>query len=123
MRSTNGPWRAGALVMGLLLLAGSPAAAEPAVGAGVGTYSCQEFTRASAGDEERELLYFSWAQGWMTAWNLEQVQAGKPTRDLSAPSIADQRGFLSKWCAVHPTELYMKGVYELYLSLSPMPAK
>jgi hypothetical protein len=116
MRSTNSAWRAGALAMGVLLLAGSPAA-EPAVGAGVGTYSCKEFTRASAGDEARELLYFSWAQGWMTAWNLDQMQAKEPTRDLSQPSIADQRVFLSKWCASHPTELYMKGVYDLYLTL------
>ena len=123
MRSTNGAWRAGALVMGALLLAGSPAAAEPAVGAGVGTYSCSEFTRASASDEARELLYFSWAQGWMTAWDLDQMQAGKPTRDLSRPSVPDQRAFLSKWCASHPAELYMKGVYELYLTLRPIPTK
>jgi hypothetical protein len=122
MRSKNGAWSAGALVIGILL-AGSPAAADPAMGAGVGTYSCSEFTRASAGDEARELLYFSWAQGWMTAWDLDQMQDGKPTRDLSQPSVAEQRTFLSKWCASHPTELYMKGVYELYITLSPMPAK
>jgi hypothetical protein len=75
MRSTNGARRAGARVIGVLLLAGSPAAAEPAVGAGVCTYSCNEFTRASAGDEARELLYFSWAQGWMTARDLDQALA------------------------------------------------
>ncbi|HXQ09822.1 MAG TPA: hypothetical protein VN805_02365 [Caulobacteraceae bacterium] len=119
----NGAPPAGALVMGILLLAGSPATAEPAVGAGVGTYSCNEFTRASAADEQRELLYFSWARGWMTAWDLDQMQAGRPTRDLSQPSVPDQRAFLSKWCASHPRELYMKGVYELYLTLSLMPAK
>ena len=122
MRSMNGDWRVGAVLVAALL-AGSPAAAEPAAGAGVGTYSCSEFTRASAGDEERELLYFSWAQGWMTAWNLGQMQAGKPTHDLSAPPIPDQRAFLSKWCASHPTELYMKGVYALYLTLTPTPAQ
>jgi hypothetical protein len=123
MSSINERRRVGAVVTLLLLLAGSSATAEPAMGAGVGTYSCKEFTRASAGDEARELLYFSWAQGWMTAWNLSQMQVGKPARDLSAPPIPDQRAFLAKWCASHPSELYMKGVYELYLTLSSTPAR
>ena len=109
-----------ALAAVVLACATMPAAGEPAVGSGVGTYSCAEFTRAAAGDESREMLYFSWAQGWMTAWDLEEMSAGKLARDLSQPPVPTQRAFLVTWCSTHPTELYMKGVYQLYETLKPI---
>ena len=109
----------------LLFSAGS-AAAEPAVGEGVGTYSCAEFTRAIKADPSREMLYFSWAQGWMSGWNLALMDAHKPTADLRTPDGADQRVFLTSYCKAHPAALYMEAAYRLRASrptVAPPPAK
>jgi hypothetical protein len=100
-------------------VAGS-AAAEPAVGEGVGTYTCAEYVRASAADASRELLYFSWAQGWMSGWNLAQMDQKKPAQDLASRPVDDQRSFLKTWCGLHPAELYMKAVYYLYVTFQPV---
>lgn len=89
------------------------------MGEGVGTYNCAEFARAARDDPSRETLYFSWAQGWMTAWNLARMDAAKATADLKARPVADQQAFLRAYCAKHPSALYMEAVSRLYLSLAP----
>jgi hypothetical protein len=98
----------------------TPAAAGPAVGEGVGTYACSEFLKASAADPSREALYFSWAQGWMTGWNLTRLQAKKPGMDLAGQTIDQQQALLQAYCIAHPTALYMEAVYRLYFSLKPL---
>jgi len=98
----------------------APVRAEPAVGEGVGTYTCAEYTRASTADASREILYFSWAQGWMSGWNLAQMDQKKPTQDLASRPVDNQRSFLKTWCGLHPAELYLKAVYYLYVTLQPV---
>ncbi|HEX4196195.1 MAG TPA: HdeA/HdeB family chaperone [Caulobacteraceae bacterium] len=97
----------------------APAMADTAAGEGVGTYACSEFLRASAADPGRKTLYFSWAQGWMTGWNLAQMDASRPTVDLKARPVPDQQAFIRAYCAAHPAALYMEAVYRLYVSLKP----
>jgi hypothetical protein len=91
--------------------------AERAAGQGVGTYTCGEAAQAIRRDRQLDLLYFSWAQGWMTGWNLAQMNANQPTADLNSRSLADQRDFLRAYCALHPSGLYMDAVRQLYLSI------
>ena len=76
-------------VTGLLALSAAVAfpglaKAEPAAGQGLGTYTCGEAAQASRANRNTDLLYFSWAQGWMTGWNLAQMNANQPTVDLAA---------------------------------------
>jgi hypothetical protein len=97
----------------------SAAFAEPAAGLGVGTYTCAEAARAVRNDKELDLIYFSWAQGWMTGWNLAQMNAELPTVDLNARSLPDQRAFIKSYCASHGDGLYMDAVHQLYLSMKP----
>ncbi len=110
-----------ALAAGALLV--PPAArAESATGEGVGTYACSEFARVQLRDKSLATLYFSWAQGWMTGWNLAEMDAAKPSRDLKARSVDDEQAFLKSYCAAHPKALYMEAVYRLFFSL-PLVAK
>ena len=99
-------------------VAGS-AAAEPAGRRGRHLY-LRRIRRASAADASRELLYFSWAQGWMSGWNLAQMDQKKPAQDLVSRPVDDQRSFLKTWCGLHPAELYMKAVYYLYVTFQPV---
>jgi hypothetical protein len=106
-------------IAALALLAAAAAHAEPAAGLGVGTYTCAEQAKAVRGDRELDLLYFSWAQGWMTGWNLAQMNADQPTVDLNTKVLSDQRAFIKTYCANHPAGLYMDAVRQLYLSMRP----
>jgi hypothetical protein len=110
---------AGAVCAALALAVAAPALAEPAAGQGVGTYTCSEASRAIRGDHSLDLLYFSWAQGWMTGWNLAQMNANLPTVDLTALSLENQRAFIKAYCAQHSNGLYMDAVYKLYQAMKP----
>ncbi len=117
--------RVGLLGVGvaLALTFAAPALAEPAAGQGVGTYTCAEAGRAVRGDHNLDLLYFSWAQGWMTGWNLAQMNANLPTVDLTALSLENQRSFIKAYCAQHADGLYMDGVYKLYQAMKTSKEK
>jgi len=107
----------------LALALAAPALAEPAAGQGVGTYTCAEAGRAIRGDHSLDLLYFSWAQGWMTGWNLSQMNLNLPTVDLTALSLENQRAFIKAYCAQHADGLYMDGVYKLYQTMKTSGGK
>ena len=112
------PRRTLAALAGLAaIIVSAPVAAEPAAGFGVGTYTCAEAAKAVRGDRELDLLYFSWAQGWMTGWNLAQMNASLPTVDLNTLSVTNQRTFIKTYCALHANGLYMDAVHNLYESM------
>jgi hypothetical protein len=117
------------LIATATLCLAAPASAqktEPAVGEGVGTYSCAECLRAAKADPSRDMLYYSWAQGWMTGWNLALMDAHQPTKDLWTADGSDQRAFLIAYCQAHPKALYMEAAYKLRASLptvAPAAAK
>ena len=97
----------------------APVGAEPAAGQGVGTYTCAEAARAVRKDRSLDLLYFSWAQGWMTGWNLAQMNVAAPTVDLTARSLDDQQAYIKSYCVLHPDGLYMDAVHQLYTAMKP----
>jgi hypothetical protein len=108
-----------ALAVAAITAVAAPASAEPAAGQGVGTYTCAEAAKALRKDRSLDLLYFSWAQGWMTGWNLAQMNVAAPTVDLSARSLDDQRAFIKSYCVLHPDGLYMDAVHQLYMAMKP----
>ncbi len=105
-----------------VLATAAPGRSEPAVGMGVGTYTCAEFTRVTHADASRAVLYFSWAQGWMTAWNLSQMDQSKPWRDLRGLTIDGYETSVRAYCAKNPDKTFLYAVWDLYGSL-PTAAK
>jgi hypothetical protein len=108
-----------ALAFAAITAIAAPANAEPAAGQGVGTYTCAEAAKAVRKDRSLDLLYFSWAQGWMTGWNLAQMNIAAPTVDLTARSLDDQQAFIKSYCVLHPDGLYMDAVHQLYSAMKP----
>jgi hypothetical protein len=114
----NGKLRAA--LFGVFLLAPGAAVAYPAQG--VGSVSCAEFAKMYQGDPDNaELVFFSWAQGFMSGLNMAAMAGEKTTRDLAGAG-ADQKRALRGFCANNPLKNYMDGVIEFYGKLPLYPA-
>lgn len=66
---------------------------------GVGMSTCAEFAeRYRQSPTNTELFYYSWAQGFMSAWNLGLFAAKEPNRDLNGWQLGDQQLKLRNFC-------------------------
>jgi hypothetical protein len=68
-----------------------------------------------------DFVFFTWAQGYMTAANVALAAAGNRYHDLSG-SIDDQEAHVRRYCNSHPTASYNDAVLDLYASL-PLKAR
>jgi hypothetical protein len=85
---------------------------------GVGLDSCAIFAKAYQSDPtSAETLYFQWAAGFMSAWDVGLQEGGKRPNDLSAISFEQQKEFLRQYCNSHPLAQYVEGVVELLRTL------
>lgn len=110
--------------MSLILLVVGPAAQAKDVGIvmGMGANSCAEFAEQyRANPKQTEIVYFFWAQGFMSAWNLANLSAKQPHRDLAAWQIGDQQLKLRKFCNDKPLATFLEAVESLYKSLPELP--
>jgi hypothetical protein len=88
---------------------------------GVGSVSCAEFAKMYQGDPDNaELVFFSWAQGFMSGLNMAAMASQKQTRDLAGIAV-DQKRALRSYCANNPLKNYMDGVIEFYGRLNFFP--
>jgi hypothetical protein len=88
---------------------------------GVGSVSCAEFAKMYQGNPENaELVFFSWAQGFMSGLNMAAMASQTRTRDLAGITI-DQKRALRTYCANNPIKNYMDGVIEYYRKLPVSP--
>lgn len=87
----------------VLLFVCSPARAEDtSVMRGVGTYSCAHFGKSYKDDPKlAELVYGSWAQGFMSGLNAQRIIDGKPMRRLPAPQDGQDIG-IRRLCDKRP---------------------
>ena len=62
-------------------------------------------------------------KGWLTGWNLTQLDSSRPTVNLNAPQhpIEGMKSFIREYCGNHPAVLYMEAVYRYYFSLKGSP--
>jgi hypothetical protein len=83
---------------------------------GVGGHLCATFMTLRAKSPDAEPLFFSWAQGFLTAWNMASE---KPILkvDTTAMTRNEQRKFLIEYCEVHSTDMYLKAVAALLAKL------
>jgi hypothetical protein len=83
---------------------------------GPGTTTCAQFSsmlRANSGIED---TFFTWAQGYMSALNMNIVTSKLPAREL-ADGVATQKATIRSYCAENSLKSYMDGVIELYKKL------
>jgi hypothetical protein len=106
----------------ILLLATFQPADAQSVGRGVGTATCAEFARFYR-DDPTELVFVTWAQGFMTGWNFAARTLGGKERNLSATGIESQEFVIRSHCDKHPLQLYVQAVMALYFSLPELPPR
>jgi hypothetical protein len=85
---------------------------------GAGISSCTVFAEQYRGSREVvELVYFSWAQGFMAGLNATDTKATGRARDISSMVTVEQKGYLRSYCDAHPLSEYMHAVWDLYMQL------
>jgi hypothetical protein len=101
--------------MAMMLLGLGSAASEEIALTGVGTSSCSEVVRyySKANPAGVELVFFSWAQGFMAGWNVGLVDQQNLKIDLSLMNDDDQKRYLRQYCEQHPLKMYVDGVVAL----------
>lgn len=87
---------------------------------GVGVTSCADFGKMyKTNPAETELVYFTWAQGFMSGYNGVFLASDQSGRNLAAESFDDQKVHIRDYCDRHPLATYMSAVFQLYASLPP----
>jgi len=90
---------------------------DKAVMAGAGSTSCGQYLEFKQEGEMFGNAYFSWAQGFMSAVNLNFLGEGNKT-DLS--DTAGQEKWLENYCNENPLEIYSTAVVMLWTALRSM---
>jgi hypothetical protein len=109
-----------ALCLGASLASASAAETLPSVSRGIGGKTCGEFAANYAKDTGTEIIWFTWAQGFMSATNYATLNFRKNIRDLSGDIEIQQRQ-IRQYCDAHPLAEYGSAVLDLYLSLPLVP--
>jgi hypothetical protein len=106
-----------AALAALLFTAVPAARAQDAVMVGPGTVSCGTYLSRRAADPGIELLFFSWAQGYLSRMNYYETQLAGLNRMNLKPSgfgIPQQIEWVNNYCSTNRTQEYSKAVFELY---------
>ena len=89
-------------------------------GLGPGMLSCGEFSRAYATNPTAtEDVFYTWAQGFMSALNLSFVSTTGAYRFIDPNGMAGYKLHLRQYCDAHPAGPYVQAVMDLYNSLPP----
>ena len=104
----------------------SPCAAEDQRAAlmGAGATPCAGYSEAfRQSGMDAEAVFFSWAQGFMSALNLIRMERKEPLYDLSAVSVPEQGARLRKLCADKPLVPYAYAVEDLMKTFPELPPR
>lgn len=85
-----------------------------AAGKGPGISLCSQYN-ASRGDQKEEFVFFSWANGFLTGYNMRAKSAEMV--ELSALTDGQQLQFLRDYCDQHPEKRYIGAVLALIQAL------
>ena len=110
--------RLAAIAAGICIAAITSAHAEYAAFNGIGVTSCAEFAQHfKLTPKAANLVYFSWAQGFMSGYNASALAKGISGKDLNAETETDEEVHIRDYCDLHPLVPYVRAVLDLYLSL------
>ena len=112
------------IALAMILMAGVANAQQqddPFQTMGPGANTCGEFAQDVRQNTDSQLIYFPWAQGYMSALNdvAAAAQQGDTVtyRNLHGWSTSDQLAYLRSYCNQHPSGNYADGVRSLFASL------
>ncbi|MCG8354206.1 MAG: hypothetical protein MI920_01420 [Kiloniellales bacterium] len=106
------------LFLALLLWSG-PVLGQSAI-SGPGANSCAVFLQFQEQDAQaRQLLFFAWAQGFMSGMNAIAIKIKGEVIDLQPEGYGQERQltFLRTFCEFHPNRSYAEAVFELLTEL------
>lgn len=83
-------------------------------GQGPGISPCSQYN-ASRSDEREEHVFFSWAEGFLTGYNMQVKSADMV--ELSALTAGQQLQFVRDYCDQHPDKRYIDAVVTLIQAL------
>ncbi len=110
--------RAVILVVAALFCMPERAIAEGIILRGAGTRTCAEFARNYAANPKYfEDLYFTWAQGYMSAENQMFHEMGSEKYKDLGGDVDVQTLSIRLYCDRHPLALYKQAVDDLFLKL------
>lgn len=96
----------------------SAASGSTVTGAKIAALNCGQFMelRKTVPGDAADFLFFAWAQGYITAWN---VAVEKPILrvDVKAMPAESQQKFLQNYCGTNPSKLFMEAVTALMAKL------
>lgn len=89
---------------------------------GIGTGTCGDFAGHYRRDSKTyELLYFTWAQGFISATNLTLYFGKQETYQLDPNSVEVYQAFVRRFCDQHPLKAYVDAVVALLSTLKKVP--
>ena len=107
-------------VLGLVFVmsaTSASAANDEGFGRGMGSQTCEAFTRERAEEPDSEALFYEWAEGYMTGSNVTILATGRSAyRDLSGDS-SDQMSRIRAFCETHPSSRFVDAVMDVYTHL------
>ena len=84
---------------------------------GAGTNRCAQFEETyNENPEVTEVIYYSWAAGFMSGMNAAAHAVGFKPKNLSAYSVLQQKQIIRQWCTDHPAAKYIDAVTDLLKS-------
>ena len=109
-------------------IAGASAAAarEPTLKWGLGVRSCAKFAQDFKENPETwEAIYYVWAEGYMTGFNIARSSFLGQDIDLNRYDRSEQwrRESIREYCATHPLAPYSEAVVNLVAELAKPPPK
>ena len=96
------------------------AAGNTPLATGLGTTSCDQFTKSVLSSPRMEDSYFEWAQGYMTGMNSMFGFSKTLPKDLTAMKFSVQKNVIRNYCKSHPLDLYEGAVPAVYVLLPAM---
>ena len=101
-------------------------AQEPTLKWGLGVRSCAKFAQDFKENPETwETVYYVWAEGYMTGFNIAVASFQGKAKDLNPYERSEQwrRESIREYCASHPLAPYSEAVINLLKELAEPPAE
>jgi hypothetical protein len=84
---------------------------------GIGVETCGRFAESYRHNPDSELIYFTWAQGFLAGQNAVLSVQKHSTRDLFGMPVESQKAVVRDYCDGRPLSLYWVAVMALYSKL------
>lgn len=102
-----------AIAAGMLIVANTAAPDErPTIVVGVNASSCHKFIADTQRSELTGVIYFSWAQGFLSGLNLKYFQSWESATDIS--NFKALQPWIKNYCEENPLDDYVEAISELW---------